>query len=124
MSGGTLSSSSRTGCESRMFGGHYTSTTAAFDRVKYGCLNHCVEPAGVGSASGYGDSFLLLQSSTVRARVTVAPHDSLGTSPPLATLEHFAHVLSAYSESELKEVIQVAMGEKRSVEGNSSGSDG
>lgn len=96
-----------------MFGEHYTASTPAFQRVKYGCLNHTLDPAGVACSSQYGNSFLLLSSDSVRARATVAPHDSLDGAPPLATLEHFAHLLLQYREAELQEAISVALGEKR-----------
>jgi hypothetical protein len=83
---GSLSAASRTHCEAKLFNNVYTAATLATHRVKYGALSWHVDPSGVASAIGYGDSYLLL-SEQMRARVTIAPCDTLGAMPELGVCQ-------------------------------------
>lgn len=83
---GSLSLSSRTACEAKMFNSAYDVATKAHDRVKYGACCWQCDPSGVASAIGYGDSYLLLNEAT-RARVTIAPCDTLGSMPELGVCQ-------------------------------------
>jgi len=49
----------------------------------------------------------------MRARTTIASCDSLGSYPKLATCESYCHILAAYTDAELVDVLSVAIGEKR-----------
>lgn len=49
----------------------------------------------------------------MRPRTTIAPCDSLGSYPQLATCESYCHILTSYSDAELTDVLSVAIGEKR-----------
>jgi hypothetical protein len=42
------------------------------ERVKYGVLNVCADPAGIASCRQYGDSYFLLRNECVRLRTTFA----------------------------------------------------
>jgi hypothetical protein len=83
---GTLSASGRTQCEAQLFNSCYTAATIATHRVKYGALCWHVDPSGVASAIGYGNSYLLLNEQ-MRARVTIAPCDTLGAMPLLGVCQ-------------------------------------
>lgn len=101
MSGG------RRGWESRLFNKLYDSSTG-FDRVKYGVLNIVKDPAGIASCSSYGESYMVLKN--VRLRTTFADQDSSSASASLATCEYYSHVLTHYTDAELKAVMEVALG--------------
>eukprot|EP00439_Symbiodinium_sp_Y106_P054781 s2383_g7.t1 len=63
---------------------------------------------GVLSAYQYGDSYLVLKD--VRLRTTFAATDSGGIAGSrLAVLDKYAHVLEEYNETELSELIEVAV---------------
>jgi hypothetical protein len=71
---GTLSHSTRTGWEDRMFNRIYHDAPG-FQRVKYGVLNMSNSPSGVRACKAYGDSYLLLNQN-VRLRTTFANMDT------------------------------------------------
>ena len=83
----------------------------AVDKVKYGALNITCDVRGVTSAHVYGDSYLLLKRG-VRLRATFAYYDtgSVAVRKCLATCEHYAHVLNAYADAELKAALHVGAG--------------
>ena len=93
-----------------MFAGAYTRSPAA-DKVKYGALNITCDVRGVTSAHSYGDSYLLLKRG-VRLRASFAFYDtgSAEVRKCLATCEHYAHVLNAYADGELKAALRVGAG--------------
>jgi len=111
---GTLSSSARTQWENGLFNKIYGKATG-YERVKYGVLNIVCDPNGVLACRGYGDSYLLLKSDTMRLRTSFASRDTGGGTAQLATCEHYAHVLLEYSDPELEDVIAVASKRKRCV---------
>lgn len=110
-SGGTLCRKTRIGWEDKIFDSIYHHSND-FDRVKYGVLNIVNDPRGVKSCSYYGNSYLILKDNMVRFRTSFASGDTSGN-VELATLEHYAHVLITFSDSEIKDVISVATGEKK-----------
>ena len=79
--------------------------------MKYGSLNVTCDVRGVTSAHGYGDSYLLLARG-VRLRATFACYDtgSDAARKCLATCEHYAHVMNAYSDAELAAALRVGAG--------------
>jgi hypothetical protein len=72
-SGGCLSRTSRVDWERRLFNGMYDSASD-FDRVKYGVLNITNDPHGVRSCAQYGESYMILKNTRLRA--TFADMDS------------------------------------------------
>eukprot|EP01156_Anaeramoeba_ignava_P013458 Anaeramoba_ignava/a5252_220.p1 GENE.a5252_220~~a5252_220.p1 ORF type:complete len:392 (-),score=75.05 a5252_220:37-1212(-) len=95
---------SRVTWEDQMFNKIYHDSKP-FDRVKYGSLNIVNDPHGVKCVYSYGDSFLVLKK--VRLRTTFTSQDSC-TNPQLACCEYYCHVLSEFSDQELKAVMEVA----------------
>lgn len=67
-------------------------------------LNPTASTTGVAAASHYGSSYLLLKEH-VRTRVTFSSRDSGGGSCNLGTCEHFAHILSEFSDPDLRAVL-------------------
>jgi hypothetical protein len=110
-SSGTLSNATRAQWEERLFGPSYNAC-AAFDRVKYGVLNTTGSISGVDCAAGYGDSYLLLKSH-VRHRMTFTEQDS-SSALQVGTSAHYAHVLAAYTDAELADILDVGGGRARS----------
>jgi hypothetical protein len=98
--------------EGDMFAGAYASSPAV-DKVKYGALNVTCDYAGVASARGYGDSFLIL-SRGVRLRATFALLDSSSdvSRACMGTCEHYAHVLAAYADADLLTALEVGSGRR------------
>jgi hypothetical protein len=90
-------------------------SVCALRRRQYGVLNICQDPNGVLACRGYGDSYLLLKSETVRLRTSFASRDTGGGTAKLASCEWYAHVLMEYSNPELQDVISVATKSKRAV---------
>ncbi|KAJ1558685.1 hypothetical protein HK096_007394 [Nowakowskiella sp. JEL0078] len=115
-SGGMLSNPTRITWEDRLFNKLYPHDCKPMERVKYGVLNVVSDPRGVQICSGYGDSHLILKNSRLRA--TFSDQDTSSPSCSLATCEHYAHVLSKYSDVELRVVLDV--GCKRIPFGSSS----
>jgi len=93
---GTLSSSARTQWEDGLFNRIYHRATG-YERVKYGVLNIVQDPNGVLACRGYGDSYLLLKSDTVRLRTSFASRDTGGGTAKLASCEWYCHVNSCKS---------------------------
>ena len=60
----------------------------------------------------YGKSFLQLRTrgAGLRLRTTFADKDSSSRTCKVASCEHHAHVLSSYSDEELRAVLEVALG--------------
>jgi hypothetical protein len=108
---GTLSSSSRTSWEDRMFNKFYHDASGP-ERVKYGVLNVTNDPNGVKACYGYGNSYLLVKNDTMRLRTTFASCDTSSQTVKLASCEHYAHVLMEYTDEELRAVVDVALGKK------------
>jgi hypothetical protein len=109
MSGGTLDRNTRIGWEDALFGNIYHNSND-FDRVKYGVLNIVNDPSGVVNCFSYGDSYLVLNNDTCRLRTTFASGDTGGANQNLASCENYCHVLSTYTEQEIKDVVCVAIG--------------
>ena len=65
--------------------------TTGYERVKYGVLNIVQDPNGVLACRGYGDSYLLLKSETVRLRTSFASRDTGGGTAKLASCEWYCH---------------------------------
>lgn len=90
-SSGSLSRTSRTQWEDRMFDKKY-SKAKDFERVKYGVINFTNDPKGVNCALGYGISYLLLKEH-VRARCTMTDMDSSNASSQIGTFKYCFHVI-------------------------------
>jgi hypothetical protein len=108
----------RVNWEDRMFNKFYHSAKP-IERVKYGVLNVVNDPRGIMSCYSYGDSYLVLDNSKVRLRVTFASCDSGSPSAELATCEHYNHVLLTYSDKEIMDIVSVATKKKFCVESDS-----
>lgn len=107
-SGGSLNTSARMVWEHNLFGDAYDAATP-FQRCKYGVLNVFGDPCGVRCCSFYGDSYIVLKD--VRLRTTFAPTDSaMLRAESLACCDFYAHVLSQYSDEELKAALEVGTG--------------
>lgn len=104
---GSLDRNARTEWENRMFNRIYHNAKA-FDRVKYGVLNIVRDPFGVQACNSYGDSYFVLQK--VRLRCSFASKDTSCMDVKLASCEHYAHVLAEYTNEELRDVMNVAIG--------------
>lgn len=107
-SGGTNCTTSRTQWENRMFNNIYDKATPN-ERVKYGVLNVVSDPYGIAVCAQYGDSYLLLKN--VRLRTSFASGDT-SADVKIASCEYYFHVLTQYSDAELKEVIDISLGLK------------
>jgi hypothetical protein len=112
---GSLSRQSREQWEKTLFNGAYTGAPDA-ERPKYGCLNMSGDTRGVVSAHHYGVLFMMLKDSC-RSRCTFTSADSgqlavqgaaAGGVKELSTCEHYAHILSKYSDDELRRIVAVA----------------
>ena len=110
---GTLSHTTRTQWENRMFKGIYDKSTG-YDRVKYGVLNTPNSPNGISACYAYGDSFMLL-ADNVRLRTTFADMDTGSDSAILASCEFYTHILVKYVDAEIKDMLEVASGKKKSM---------
>lgn len=99
-SSGSLSRSSRTTWEDRMFDKNYNKATD-FERVKYGVINFTNDPKGVKCANSYGLSYFLLKSH-VRDRCTFTDKDSSGADSSIATLKFSFKVVNKMNDNELK----------------------
>lgn len=113
-SGGTLSHSARIQWEDRLFNNLYHSASP-FERVKYGVLNIVNDPAGLVCCAAYGESYLLLRG--VRLRTSFASGDT-SQIVKLGSCENYLHVLDSFTDPELKETIDVALGLKPVGSGN------
>lgn len=81
-----------------------------FERPKYGVLNVMDDYRGVVRAKQYGDGYLIMKDTRLRA--TFSPEDSANLKAErLASLDCYAHVLNEYSDTELKETLKVATSE-------------
>lgn len=111
MSNGSYSPdhSSRIGWESQLFDKVYDKATP-FQRPKYGVLNIVNSPNGISAANHYGDSYFVLKN--VKLRSSFADQDSGNVnSVTLCSCEYYCHVLSKFSQSEFKAMMQVALGQ-------------
>ncbi|CAK8987373.1 Calcium-dependent protein kinase 3 (Calcium-dependent protein kinase isoform CDPK6) (AtCDPK6), partial [Durusdinium trenchii] len=116
-SGGLLKPSTREKWEKDLFGGCYD-RAQGFDRCKYGVLNAMNDHRGVVKCAQYGDSYLVLRD--VRLRCTFSPEDSANLKAErLAVLDFYGHVLSEYSDDELRETMQVAKSSDAALLGDS-----
>mmetsp|Transcript_133694 Transcript_133694/g.250158 ORF Transcript_133694/g.250158 Transcript_133694/m.250158 type:complete len:701 (+) Transcript_133694:94-2196(+) len=105
-SGGCLSQSTRTRWEKALFGGCYDEASG-FERPKYGVLNVFNDNQGVMACSQYGDSYMVLKD--VRLRITGSPVDSCSChAGRLSVLDYYAHVLSEWSDKQIKALVTVA----------------
>ena len=95
-SSGSLSRSSRTQWEDRMFDKNYSRATD-FERVKYGVINLTNDPKGVNCALSYGQSYLLLKNH-VRARCTMTDKDSSASDAAIGTFKYCFHVLNKMND--------------------------
>ncbi|CAE7901397.1 unnamed protein product, partial [Symbiodinium microadriaticum] len=111
--------STRTGWEQALFGDSYNDAKP-FDRCKYGALNVTNDFRGVTSASQYGDSYLVLKDSRLRA--TFCATDSGGIAGSrLGVCDRYGHVLMEYGDDELNEITRVAVAALPSVDGKAPG---
>ncbi|KAJ3443705.1 hypothetical protein M0812_09549 [Anaeramoeba flamelloides] len=78
-----------------------------FERPKYGSLNIVNDQKGVKCCSCYGECHMELKG--VKLRTTFANMDSFHTKN-LASCEYYCHVLSEFSEKELKAIVEVGTG--------------
>eukprot|EP00439_Symbiodinium_sp_Y106_P000016 s3877_g1.t1 len=109
----------RTGWEQALFGDSYNDAKP-FDRCKYGALNVTNDFRGVTSASQYGDSYLVLKDSRLRA--TFCATDSGGIAGSrLGICDRYGHVLKEYSDDELNEITRVAVAALPSIDGKAPG---
>jgi Protein of unknown function (DUF3626) len=93
--------------ESGLFGGWYDNCPPSH-RPKYGCVNVFGDIQGVQCARGYGRVVLTL-ANHVRHRSTFLDRDSsINCTSTLATNEYYGHVLSQYSNDELRAVMNVS----------------
>jgi len=115
----------REGWEEKLFGECYKDALP-FERPKYGVLDIMNDPEGVAAAKEYGRSYAILKQA--RFRCTITPRDSGQPSVGFehaGTLDMCAHVLSEFSDEELREVHRVAtapdsrhrIGDSRQIEG-------
>jgi hypothetical protein len=110
-SGGSTSYAARAGWEKSIFGGAYETAKPA-ERVKYGALSVMNSPFGcLSTCFPYGDSFFVLNDDRVRLRTTFASCDTSSARVQMATCEHCCHILTTFSDPELKEVVRVSKGE-------------
>ena len=91
-SSGSLSETSRTSWEDRMFDGLHHSATP-FERVKYGTINFTNDPKGVRACTSYGQSYFLLKPH-VRNRCTFTDMDSSSPSSTISTFQFCYNVLN------------------------------
>jgi len=94
--------------ENLLFNNCYNGAPAVY-RVKHGVLNIVNAESGVATCLSYGDSFLVLNRLTVKDRISITHTDSMSSSVPCGTLQHFAHILQTLSNDELKELYKVAV---------------
>lgn len=111
-SSGTLSRSSRTQWEDRMFDKRY-SGASDFERVKYGVMNFTNDQKGVSCALGYGRSYLLLKQH-LRSRCTVSDKDSCSSDSKIGTLKYPFQVVNKFNTNELKSAFEAVKGENKS----------
>ena len=106
-SGGTLDHDMRQQWEDTMFGNAY-SGARDIDHPKYGCLNITGDIFGVHGARVYGEFYLTLGPG-VRSRTSFSNQDTGCNAGRghLATNDWYAHVLSEYSDNELRTVLRV-----------------
>ena len=102
-SSGSLSSSSRTQWENRMFN-HKYARASGFERVKYGTVNLTNDPLGVQCCSGYGSSYFLLKEH-VRKRCTFTDMDSSSPSSQIGVFKFGFHVLERLTDPEIKAIV-------------------
>ena len=105
-SSGSLSRSSRTGWEDRMFDKKYSSAKD-FERVKYGTINFTNDPKGVKCCSSYGPSYFLLKPH-VRERCTFTDKDSSNSNSVIGTFKYPFKVMSQLNDKELKAALEGA----------------
>ena len=108
-SGGSRAKTARKNWEANMFGNSYgRARCSAFCRPKYGTLNYSGDIQGVNAARCYGALVLILQPH-VRHRSTFYKQDTGGfvATATLATNEYYGHILNAYDNRELSDVLNV-----------------
>jgi len=115
--GGCTNKQTRSGWEATIFNGAYEKAKP-FHRPKYGVLNFARDPCGVRQCYSYGDSYMLLRN--VRLRTTFAQKDTsgVGNISEMATCEYYMHVMSAFSDQELKDAAAMAGGKKQYTQGS------
>jgi len=106
----------RSGWEDKCFNNAYKESTP-FHRPKYGVLNVVSDPRGITLCSSYGDSYLVLRKH-MRSRVTGASCDTSNSHVKVGTLDLYGHVLEAFSDNEIKVVLEAAT--KKSTAADSS----
>jgi len=128
-SGGSLSKTSRLQWEKVLFGGAYDKSEG-YEKVKYGALNITNDPSGIMSCRGYGDSFLVLKKG-IKNRATFVHGDSSRQDLHIITFSYPVSILnfldgpdkrydklSEGEKCELRDVIEVAVGNKQSSPSN------
>jgi Protein of unknown function (DUF3626)/FHA domain len=108
-SGGSSNIKSRSKWENNIFNSAYEDAVP-FERPKYGVLNILCDPNGVASCAAYGKSYFRLRADRVNLRSTFASEDTSSSSVRLASLEWYAHILQEYTNEELQQVANIALG--------------
>merc|ERR1719350_349476 len=110
VSGGNKNTAVRDKWERKLFGNAYHGFGVSnTDRPKYGVLNLFNDPQGIAGCRQYGDSYIVLKYA--RLRCTLSPQDSANLpARRLAVLDHYAHAMMEFSDTEIRELINVARG--------------
>lgn len=98
---GKLRGGSREPHENALYNNSYKSTSHSA-KLKYGSINVFDNPAGNPLAMGYGSCYLLMKRE-MRDCVTLYYQT-------IATPDFFAHILEAYPDNEIRNIVHVAKG--------------
>lgn len=107
ISGGSTSIPGRSAWEDTLFNKIYNTSTAHYERVKYGAINITNNPKGITACTGYGKSYFLLKD-TCKKRTTFVFGDSSKQDIHIATFRHFNSVLYYINNNLLREIVQIA----------------
>jgi len=108
-SNGTTNLESRTTKEDKIFNHIYKGADGS-ERIKYGALNFLNSSQGISLCNGYGESFLILKNN-VRFRTTIASCNTFGSNVILGNCMNFCHLLTTFSDNEIKNLSKVAGGD-------------
>jgi hypothetical protein len=100
----------RTHIEDFLFNKIYNSVPAK-DKVKYGCINIYRSEYGVRSASGYGDSYIVLKEN-LKDRMSFVYGDSYAKPEYISTFSHFDQILLSLPKLIIDNIVKITKGEK------------
>lgn len=95
----------RLAVEDYLFNKIYGSVSAE-NKVKYGCLNLYRSNYGVRSATGYGDSYIVLKES-VKDRISFCFGDSFNKPEYISTFDYFDQILLSLPYSTMENILKI-----------------